>query len=106
MKLGSQVGVEEEVLRRMEEKGISLQVLGTSPLGGTEIRVRLSAIRTASLRLSLWDLTGRSLGTLFEGSVPKGVSEIGFPMITPSGIYFLRLEGEGVDWFYKIVLIR
>lgn len=106
MKLGSAVGVEEEVSRRSEGEGITFQVLGTSPLWGGEIRVRFSAIRTTNLRLSLWDLTGRRLRTLFEGAIPSGVSEIGFPVLTPSGVYFLRLEGEKVDQFYKVLLIQ
>jgi hypothetical protein len=75
-------------------------------------RLRFSAGDAASLRLTVWDVTGRRIRVLVDGAAPRGPASVnwdgtdaaGAPVA--SGIYFFRLETAGGSRTVRGTLLR
>ncbi|MBE0643571.1 MAG: C10 family peptidase [Bacteroidetes bacterium] len=87
----------------------SLSMVYPQPLrSGDNASVTLSAHTDAALRLSLFDMLGREVQTLFEGSMPGGSSRvISLPTagLRP-GVWFLRLAVDNASQLRKFSIIR
>jgi len=77
---------------------------------GTTVRYELR--RTASLRLSIFDVAGRCVRVLAAGSRGAGPHECvwdgsdGSGVALPAGSYYLRLEVNGAETPQRLILIR
>jgi len=69
--------------------------------------LQLSLPRVIRGRLAVYDITGRTVGVLMEGSMSQGESETRFETSSlASGVYFVRLESPQFSATQKIHLIR
>lgn len=91
--------------------GLTLPAAVPNPVRGpADIRFHLPAPGPANL--TLWDVTGRTLRVLRDGSSPAGWnSELwdgkdGNGERVPAGVYFLRLTANGTKAQTKVVVIR
>jgi hypothetical protein len=86
--------------------GISLRQNFPNPFNPTTtIRFELSA--ADFIRIHVFDIFGRSVGTPVEGRMPAGIHEFGFDgSALPSGVYFLRLEATGGSEIRRMILIK
>jgi hypothetical protein len=85
-----------------------LELMQNSPnpfRGSTVVRYRLAA--PGAVDLVLYDALGRAVRTLARGSRSAGLHEVDVSaMGLPSGVYFYRLESEGLLAEKKCVLVR
>lgn len=59
------------------------------------------------VRLSVFNILGQEVSTVFEGNQQEGVYDIPFSRLNlPSGVYFYRLQAPGVFETKKIVIAR
>ena len=65
-------------------------------------KVYLSLQKSASVKLSLYNITGRLLNIIYDGSLSSG-SYTFTPTINHSGIYFAILRTDGITYPLKIV---
>ncbi len=70
--------------------------------------LRFSTAETAPVRLALYDLMGREVRLLYEGSLPAGqVRSVQVPAQNlPAGVYFARLAGSGSSVVQRLVVVR
>ncbi len=82
-----------------------------SPFSG-ETTVRFEAARPMEIRISVFDVSGRQVKRLRHGSVPAGRHSVDWDgrdasgTSAAAGIYFVRLQGDGVDETGKVTLLR
>lgn len=77
------------------------------------VEIEFSIERGGQAQVRVYDAAGRHVATLFEGAVEAGRIR-GFVWdgrdsrgrLVPSGVYFLRLTGEGAEVTKKIVLVE
>jgi hypothetical protein len=75
-------------------------------------RVSLQAARSTQLRLVVLDVAGRLVTTLADGRIPAGAHMVAWDgrdrsdHAVPSGVYFLRLTGDGVEQTEKVTVRR
>jgi len=68
--------------------------------------------RACPVRLTLHDLAGRRVRTLVNGPALAGIHEVSFDAhdtilkALPSGIYFLRMEADGVSSTRQVTIVR
>ncbi len=67
------------------------------------LQLDLHEIQT--LKIDLYDIHGKKLSTLFEGNLQAGQYQQSWQPQEAAGIYFIRLEGNGVSQMHKIILI-
>ncbi|NQU06554.1 MAG: M6 family metalloprotease domain-containing protein [Calditrichaeota bacterium] len=71
----------------------------------TVITFRLPA--ATNISLTVFDLSGRKVRTLFDGHRQSGIHTVGFDAgEMPSGLYFIRLDASGELLSRKVMLIR
>ena len=71
----------------------------------TNIRYQLP--QQADVSLQIFDITGRHIATLVDGTVPAGSHTVNFNASTlSSGVYFYKLQGEGINLTRKFTLIK
>lgn len=69
--------------------------------------IGFSAGRTGKTVLSVYDISGRLVKTLFSGNVRAGLNRVEFNAAgLPTGLYLARLEAKGGSLTKKISLIR
>lgn len=87
------------------EAGVSLATFPNPTSSDATVRVTLDRAQTA--RLALYDVLGRQVGVVLEGTF--GAGETTATVVTsslPAGVYVLRLEGEGVSATQQISVVR
>jgi hypothetical protein len=63
--------------------------------------------RTGSLTASVFDVRGRKIATLFDGMQQAGAQQLRWNASTAApGVYFVRIDFEGVSRTQKVVLQR
>ncbi len=70
-------------------------------------RIRFEIASGSDVRLSLYDVSGKSLGELFNGKLNAGVYEYEWNAGNlSSGVYFCRLEAAGFAKAIKMTLAK
>ena len=70
-------------------------------------RIRFEIASGSEVTLSLYDVSGKSLGELFNGKLNAGVYEYEWNAANlPSGVYFCRLEAAGFSKAIKMTLAK
>jgi len=83
---------------------------GAGGVSGTRIAFTLSSLSPVAARI--YDLRGREVKTLFEGSLPAGAHEIawqgdsGEGMAVAAGVYFVAIETQAGKRSAKVVVLR
>lgn len=71
----------------------------------TSIKFSLSV--QTHIKLTVYDVLGREVARLFEGTLQAGAHEIGWNGTNyPSGVYFYRLETPGITFSKKMVFAK
>lgn len=74
-----------------------------NPLGNN-LNIQMELKHTTALTVSLFDISGRQIDTLFSGQASTGTNKIAYNTSTlQNGIYFVRVEMEGGAQTLKIV---
>jgi flagellar basal-body rod modification protein FlgD len=79
-------------------------------LGSTEISLHLDGAQSGVLRV--YDARGRLVSTVAEGPLTSGDHKFEWDgrdirgQKVPSGVYFIRFEGENKSLSKKVVLLR
>ncbi|MDQ7065334.1 MAG: GDSL-type esterase/lipase family protein [candidate division KSB1 bacterium] len=82
------------------------------PIGGNRARIRLELPETMPVRVTVYDIRGRQVTRLAEGTRRAGLHEMSWDGRTangqrlPNGQYFIRLEARGFHTVQRIQLIR
>jgi len=82
-----------------------------NPTSG-EVSIEYSLARPGSCSVAVYDLTGRVVRRMLEGSVTAGTHVLKLDKFAPDGIqlpegvYFLRLRTEGAEAVRRLVIIR
>jgi hypothetical protein len=77
-----------------------------NPLNPTTT-VSFSLPKSTSMKLSIFDITGRTVKTLSDEMMPAGEHQIAFDGTDlPSGIYLASLQAAGKTMTRKIVLLK
>jgi hypothetical protein len=96
-------------IRRSSASAATLDAVFPQPVrSGSSANVMVTAGAEGTLRLALFDMLGREVGTLFEGTMSAGSSRIVLipaSALTP-GIWFLRLSGADGVQLQKISVLR
>jgi len=109
---GSSISVLRDTLTGVEEcaaSGVAAKALTVSsnPIRGTA-SVRFHLAEQSRVRLSIRDVTGRTVAVLVDGVMKPGVYDRNWqagPAI-PAGIYFLDLETAGRSEILKLALAK
>ncbi len=82
-----------------------------NPFGdGTTIEFEVA--RPMDVRLAVFDVSGRQVKALRDGSVPSGHHSVGWDgrdsggLVVSAGIYFVRLTGDGLEQTEKVTVVR
>jgi hypothetical protein len=85
--------------------GFGLRVF-PSPVGSVAT-VSLALPEPAECSVSVYSLDGRLVGTVAEGSLPAGESALQWDASSvPSGVYFIRVAGGGLNAGARLVVAR
>src|SRR5205085_1803640 len=77
-----------------------------------QARVTFELPRDATVRLAVFDISGRRAQTLYQGSASAGVHHLDWNARSSSGgqlqagVYFLRLEADGRTIVRKVLMAR
>jgi len=82
-----------------------LKLVVTSPTQG-EIRLSYSLPKAGTVRIALYDATGRRVQSLSEGVVSPGAHELRQPLGLASGTYFVKVEALGQILTRKVVVVK
>ena len=100
--------VEEEMLNQVQHDNL-LEVFPNPSTGKTVIRYLLSENRNGytinDLRLTIHDISGRLVKTLYSGTQEKGEHNVWQNELS-TGIYFVRLEAEKFKTTKKLTILR
>jgi len=71
-------------------------------------RVRLSVEAAQSVTVTVFDVTGRRVATLFDGAVGAGQSlDLGLDAARlPAGVYAVRATGTSIDATQRVTVVR
>ncbi len=78
----------------------------------SEIRLAFTSAADAPVSMRIYDITGRRIRTLIEGSLPGGEHAVRWDgrdeggVLLPAGLYFARLETPGFDRVERLVKLR
>jgi hypothetical protein len=76
-------------------------------LSGGQAGLVVTLERPARVHLAVYDLRGRRVADLLNRDLPAGDHAATFaPAFLPSGVYFARLEAEGITHTQKLVLLK
>ena len=85
--------------------GFGLRVF-PSPVGSVAT-VSLTLPEPAECTVAVYSLDGRLVGTVADGSLPSGENELQWDASSvPSGVYFVRLSGAGLNAGVRLVVAR
>lgn len=85
--------------------GIDLVAFPNPAVG--DATVRFSLDRSQRVRITLYDVLGRQVAVVAEGAFGAGEATVPVPTSTlPSGVYVLRLAGEGVAASTRLSVVR
>ena len=100
----NQIGVsEQERLVEVGTKNIDLQT--TSPVRN-EIRVSYSVSRTGSVRINIYDITGRKVQDLVNEQISAGKHSVVTHTNLPAGTYYIRMDAQGETAVQKISIVK
>ncbi len=69
--------------------------------------VPFSLAEAAHVSIEVYDLLGRTVATLVDGSLPAGVHEVRFEAShLPTGMYLVRMEAAGVVQTMRVTLMK
>jgi len=99
-------GMPVAFVRSVETGGYTLLQIYPNPFNpSTTIGYRLPA--SGSARLVIYDLLGRTIGTLAEGRQTPGEHTVRWDATgVPSGVYICRLEAKGIVRTMRVVLMH
>ena len=87
------------------EAAFALSV-GPNPVRG-EATVRFSLVEAQGVRIALYDVLGREVAVVAEGSLSAGPHTARVAATSlPAGVYVLRLDGEGMSASRQISVVR
>lgn len=70
-------------------------------------KIKFDLPKQSSAKLSVYDINGRFISTLIEGSLDAGSHEVDFnPANLSSGIYFYKLEADGFSKTNRMILLK
>jgi hypothetical protein len=73
---------------------------------GKGIDFSLNLTEKASLKIDLYDLTGRLVANIHQGLLDRGTSNFHYGKKISSGVYFLALEQENTRLSWKILAVK
>jgi hypothetical protein len=103
-----EVGIAEETRYRIQKKRI---LIHPNPFTNT-LDIRLHTPTVEEVNVSIYDITGRLVKTLFAGTLPFGsyetkwVGDDNHSREVPSGVYILKFKAEDHTATEKLLLIR
>ncbi|MDI6839450.1 MAG: T9SS type A sorting domain-containing protein [bacterium] len=95
----------EEVRSDFSTVGDNLLFVKGNIISGKEITIRYSMSKRGRIQLSLYDVAGRNIKSLFDGVSDSGRHEINTKIDLTSGVYFIRLTTESGAISKKFVFI-
>jgi photosystem II stability/assembly factor-like uncharacterized protein len=99
-----QIGIAEQVkVIDTNVEVISLQV--TTPIRN-ELRIVYTLAKASLVRMLVYDVAGRKVQALLEGTMVAGRHEVTKTVNLPAGTYFVRLEAQGEIASRKIEIVR
>ncbi len=99
-----QIGIEEHVkVIDVDVEEISLQV--TTPVRN-ELKITYTLSKAGSIRMAIYDVSGRRIQVLSEGAVAAGRHEVTKTVDLPAGTYFVRLEAQDRAASRKLEIVR
>jgi len=75
-------------------------------------RIRFQLATAGPVRITVYDVTGRRIRTLFQGDLGSGLHELNWQgrddrgRTVPSGAYYVRLDAGGILDHHKIMLLK
>lgn len=99
----TQLGIEEADRSALLTTGIDLVV--ASP-AWKELYVVYTLSRTSSVRMVIYDRTGRKMQTLAHETAAPGQHELREAVNLPAGTYFVRLEAQGTTLSRKVEILK
>jgi photosystem II stability/assembly factor-like uncharacterized protein len=70
-------------------------------------KISFSIPKSEIIKLSVYDINGRLIQTLFSGQIDAGSYELNFDATgLPSGLYFYKLESESFSGTKKMILLK
>jgi hypothetical protein len=99
-------GVEVEAPVARKVNGISLSQNIPNPFGkGT--RIAFSLPKSGSVDMAVYDIAGRKVATLAQGTMSAGSHEVSWNGAkAPAGVYFYRLSFEGKTLTNRMVVVK
>ncbi len=95
--------IESQRVTSTESRSLSVQPNPFNP----ETTIQLFLPQSGMVSLTVYDVKGREIVNLFDGWYPDGTYEAVFDGSgLTSGIYFARLQAEGVDFTQKLLLLK
>jgi photosystem II stability/assembly factor-like uncharacterized protein len=88
--------------------GMSLAPSAPNPVAATGVtRLSFSLPKAGTVKLQIFDVTGREVATLVDGMVPQGRHEVSFrPNGIAPGVYFCRLRAGSHVLSRKLTILR
>jgi|GEM_PF-6903113 len=72
-----------------------------------QVQVELELTQASELRVDVYDILGRRVANLTEGTIPAGIQQLSWqPQNEPAGLYFVRLSVDGAIDTKTIVLVK
>lgn len=78
--------------------------ISPNPVSG-EASIQLELPELNQLKIELFDIQGRQLSTLYEGTLNAGTYRQNWEPKEAAGVYFIRLEGNGISQLQKVILL-
>jgi len=109
------------ILRQLGEDAPDAPAAADGPAGivscrpnpfGTQAALTFRLNRREAARVDLYDVSGRRVRTLLQGTAEAGLHTLAFEgvdrggRVLPSGIYFLRLETPHLTQVRQVTLVR
>lgn len=79
---------------------------------GVETRLTLAIDRQREVRIDVYNVTGRLVRRIWDAPLTPGLHEIGWDLadregtLVPSGVYFVRMDADGVTHCRKVAVSR
>jgi len=100
------ITVQAAQARVLDGSRIALGVSYPNPFN-PQTTVPFSVVEASRVKLAVYDLLGREVAVLVDGTVSAGVHEVVFEAgQLPTGVYLVRLEASGVVQTHRITLMK